>query len=168
MMDIEVGAKVVETDGFFKGCEFTVTGEYLGTHPSFGERKLVAPAVPLPPKKSLSVSLLDGDALPPLTEEETPLFSELVAQWGLVESVRVHGSASIEDEARGLFKRLGIDHPTGWRGTERGKRVAGAEKQYALAATVRLRDGRHFNNLGLTLRLLSEGREFGWRITKLA
>ena len=45
-MDFEIGTKVVETAGFFKGSEFIVTGEYLGTNGTFGERKLISPELP--------------------------------------------------------------------------------------------------------------------------
>jgi hypothetical protein len=47
-MDIKIGTVVIETEGFFKGTEFTLTGEYTGTHPHFGERKLIAPELPKP------------------------------------------------------------------------------------------------------------------------
>ena len=45
-MDIEIGTEVVETEGFFKGTKFIVSGEYLGTNPKFGERKLISPELP--------------------------------------------------------------------------------------------------------------------------
>jgi hypothetical protein len=108
------------------------------------------------------------DALDPLTEDETPLFSELLTRFDIVESVRVLAPARLEDDARNLFDRFGISYPLDWRGTERGKRKADAQEQRSLAAVVILKDGRHFNNLGLTLRLLSEGKEFGWVVTKTA
>lgn len=46
--EIEVGTRVTETAGFFKGMKFMVTGNYFGTNPKFGERKLIAPKVPTP------------------------------------------------------------------------------------------------------------------------
>jgi hypothetical protein len=49
-MDFEIGTVVVENEGFYRGTEFTVTSEYTGTHPHFGERKLIAPALPKPKK----------------------------------------------------------------------------------------------------------------------
>jgi hypothetical protein len=47
---METGTVVVETEGFFKGCEFVLTGEFTGTHDKWGERKLIAPVVPKAPK----------------------------------------------------------------------------------------------------------------------
>lgn len=54
---MEIGTVVLETAGTFRGCEFIVTGEGMGTHHNFGERRLVAPVVPAAPKKSLGIRL---------------------------------------------------------------------------------------------------------------
>ena len=119
------------------------------------------------PRISLGNLLLAGEALPPLTTEEAPTFTELLHAWSLVESVRVLAPARIEDAVKRLFDRLGIEYPGDWRGTEFGKR-GGTEEQRTLASTVVLKDGRTFNSLRLTLQLLSEGRAEGWRVTKSA
>jgi hypothetical protein len=51
-MDFEIGTLVVETEGFFKGFEFTVTGDNIGVcdKSGIGERKLQSPIVPTVPK----------------------------------------------------------------------------------------------------------------------
>jgi hypothetical protein len=64
-MDLEIGTKVIETAGFFKGVEFSITGEYSGTNPIFGDRKLISPRVPAP-KRTTDVQRLlvtDPEAL---------------------------------------------------------------------------------------------------------
>jgi hypothetical protein len=64
-MDIAIGTVVLETEGFFKGSEFTLTGEYLGVNSMFGEKKLIAPVVPKP-KRATDVQRLqkaDPEAL---------------------------------------------------------------------------------------------------------
>ena len=76
-------------------------------------------------------------------------------------------AARIEKSVKELFTRLGVSYPPDWRGTAFGAR-GGTEEQRTIASTVVLKDGRIFNSLGLTLRLLSEGREFGWTVTKSA
>ena len=43
---MEIGTIVIETEGFFKGCKFTLTGEYTGVNEKWGERNLKAPKVP--------------------------------------------------------------------------------------------------------------------------
>ena len=116
---------------------------------------------------SLGNLLLAGEELPPLDEREMPTYDELLPSWELVESVRVHAPARIEAGVKELFARLGISYPPDWRGTAFGTR-GGIEEQRTLASTVVLKDGRVFNSLGLTLRLLSEGQDFGWTITKSA
>jgi hypothetical protein len=118
--------------------------------------------------RSLSTRLLEEELLPALTEEGIPTFNELLPRWDLVESVRVLAPGRVEEKSKGLFDRLGIVYPSGWRGTVRGKRKADAQEQRTLAATVVLKDGRHFNDLGMTLWLLSRGQSFGWKVTKEA
>jgi hypothetical protein len=123
--------------------------------------------VPKPPRTSLGTQLFEGGALPPLTVDETPTFVELLHAWELVESVRVLAPARIENAAKQLFDRLGIEYPSDWRGTSFGLR-GGTEEQRTIASTVTLKDGRTFNSLRLTLRLLSDGRSEGWKVTKSA
>lgn len=120
-----------------------------------------------PVHSSLGSLLLAGGELPALDESETPTYDELVFSWKLVDSVRVHAPARIEKSVKELFTRLGVSYPPDWRGTAFGAR-GGTEEQRTIASTVVLKDGRIFNSLGLTLRLLSEGREFGWTVTKSA
>ena len=69
-MDFEIGTKVVETAGFFKGSEFIVTGEYLGTNGTFGERKLISPELPKKTHTPRSLRIMgskpvDGVSNPP-------------------------------------------------------------------------------------------------------
>lgn len=64
-MDFEIGTKVVETAGFFKGSEFIVTGEYLGTNGTFGERKLISPELPKKTHTPRSLRIVDGVSNPP-------------------------------------------------------------------------------------------------------
>ena len=40
---MEIGTVVIETEGFFKGSEFTLTGEHAGVHDKWGERRLLNP-----------------------------------------------------------------------------------------------------------------------------
>jgi hypothetical protein len=64
---MQIGDVVVETQGFFKDAEFTVTGEDLGTNPKWGERQLRAPVAPKAPKLTdVDVALRDDPALLPL------------------------------------------------------------------------------------------------------
>ena len=86
---MDIGTVVIETEGFYKGSEFTITGENLGTSPKWGEQSLRAPVVPVAPKRSLGTRLLEGEALPTLSDEEFPTFRELLPRWDGVESVRV-------------------------------------------------------------------------------
>jgi len=46
----DIGTAVIETEGFFKGSEFTYVGGNKGTNPKWGERNLIAPIVPKAPK----------------------------------------------------------------------------------------------------------------------
>ncbi len=45
-MEFAAGTVVVETEGFFAGLKFKVTGEYTGVNDHFGERRLFAPEIP--------------------------------------------------------------------------------------------------------------------------
>jgi hypothetical protein len=120
-----------------------------------------------PVHTSLGSQLLAGAELPTLNESEASYYDELLHSWGLVDSVRVHAPSRIEKGVKEIFSRLGISYPPDWRGTKKGTR-GGTEEQRTVASTVVLKDGRVFNSLGLTLRLLSDGQEFGWTVTKSA
>lgn len=47
---MEIGTIVVETEGFFKGYEFTLTSDYTGINEKWGERSLKSPKIPYSPR----------------------------------------------------------------------------------------------------------------------
>jgi hypothetical protein len=118
-----------------------------------------------------------------LPSVDSELLSETIAR---VSDVRIICPARLEDDARRLFDREGVDYPENWRGTELGKR-GGHTEQGGLSATVKIprallsdgltlameatmgakmRDGFViFNDFDYTLKLLADGRNVGWRIT---
>jgi hypothetical protein len=118
-----------------------------------------------------------------LPEVANDLLNEDVAQSA---EVRIICPARLEGFARQMFDREGVSYPENWRGTEFGKR-GGTEEQRGISATVSIPRGVLsnglmlaleatgakikdnfvvFNNFEYTMKLLVDGRAYGWRITK--
>lgn len=75
---MEIGDVVVETEGFFKGSEFTLIAENRGSHPKWGERNLIAPVEPKKPVLSPDASqfLLLSKERPDLLESLQRAFQQ--------------------------------------------------------------------------------------------
>jgi hypothetical protein len=174
-MDIEIGTRVIETEGFFAGTEFIITGEYRGHCEKYGERPLRNPRVwgPRVPeavakivlKRYSTTEYILAGSFPLLSEDAKALFDELLTNPQAAKSVRVHAPGRFEQVVRDFFDNNFIDYPLHWRGTIFGKN-GGCEEQRSVAATITLIDGRKIHNVGLALRLLTEGKIYGWRITE--
>jgi len=100
--------------------------------------------------------------------------------------IRIYCDMEHEEDARQLFDREGVVYPSDWRGTEGGKH-GGLTRQRSLSAHVsiprrNLSDGLvlgleathgakasgdfiEFNGFDYILKLLVDGKPFGWRIT---
>ena len=138
---MEIGDVVVETEGFFKGSEFTLTGENKGSHPKWGERNLIAPAVPKAPKvrvkltgeqraerASQRISELSPEAV------STALLGYLRTQEEEAVWVRFSWPPSVDSAVRELFCTLDIPLPENARAINSGER--GGEPMYSLSSEV--------------------------------
>jgi hypothetical protein len=112
-----------------------------------------------------------------------------------VSKVRTPCPEKWEVSCREMFDREGVSYPHDWRGTKLGKRKADAEEQRSISATVWIPlevvseellhdltvvpfgeageplgkvkdDFVVFNNFEYTMKLLVDGKVYGWRITE--
>lgn len=119
----------------------------------------------------------------------------LVPGIALASKVRVICPERLEVKCRDMFDREGAVYPSTWRGCILGKRKENAKEMYSISATVWIplssvseelihdltavpfgEEGKPlgtvkddfvvFNNFEYTMKLLVDGKAFGWRITE--
>ena len=137
---MEIGDVVVETEGFFKGSEFTLIAENRGSHPKWGERSLIAPTIPAAPKVRVKLTGEQraeraSQRISELSPEEisSALLSYLHTQEEAV-WVRFSWPPSVDAAVRGLFCTLDIPLPENARAINSGER--GGEPMYSLSSEV--------------------------------
>jgi hypothetical protein len=137
---MQIGDVVVETQGFFKDAEFTVTGENLGTNPKWGERRLVAPTVPEAPKVRVKLTAEQrAERASQRIQELLPegISSDLLGYLRTKQEevwLRFSWPPSVDTAVRELFSMLDIILPENTRAINSGER--GGEPMYSLSSEV--------------------------------
>lgn len=97
---------------------------------------------------------------------KSPLVPVFIPLWHNVKCVRVIAPAHLADDAKRVMTDLGIIFPADWRGTAKGKR-GGKTVQRSMSAQIQWLDSsKPINDRNLVLKILSEGRLGGWRVTE--
>jgi hypothetical protein len=136
----DIGTAVIETEGFFKGSEFTYVGGNKGTNPKWGERNLISPTIPAAPK--VRVKLTGEQRAERASQRISELSPETVSPTllgylhtqGEAVWIRFSWPPSVDDAVRELFCTLDIPLPENARAINSGER--GGEPMYSLSSEV--------------------------------